>query len=72
MLLIFQKFEKKNKFYQKIAKAGVIKKIDHHSINSRNYVTPYRQALQEVPSGLMGREGGVSNSDVGGNSGVGQ
>ena len=27
MIIIFQKFEKKNKFYQKIAKSGVIKKL---------------------------------------------
>ena len=39
MIIIFRKLE--IKFYRKIAQAGVIKKIDKHSINSENYATVY-------------------------------
>ena len=37
---IFQKFEK-FKFYPKITKTGVIKNVDHHPINFRNYAAAY-------------------------------
>ena len=36
------------KFYPKITKIGVIKKVDHHPINSRNYAAAYYQTLEEV------------------------
>ena len=44
---IFQKFEK-FKFYPKIIKIGVIKSVDHHPMNSRNYAAAYSQTLEEV------------------------
>ena len=52
MIIIFRKFE--IEFYQKIAKAGVVKKyIDNHPISSRNYAIVYRQTLEEVPKNLV-------------------
>ena len=50
---IFGKFEKKFKFYPKMVKTGVIKNIDHLSINSRNYAAAYLQTLEEVRGPLV-------------------
>ena len=49
---IFQKFEK-FKFYPKITKTGVIKNVDRHLINSRNYASAYYQTLEEVRGPLL-------------------
>ena len=49
---IFQKLEK-FKFYPKIANTRVIKKVDHHPINSRNYAAAYYQTLEEVRGPLL-------------------
>ena len=49
---IFQNFEK-FKFYPKIIKTGVIKNVDHHPINSRNYAAAYCQTLEEVRGPLL-------------------
>ena len=49
---IFQKFEM-FKFYPKITKTGVIKKVDHHPINSKNYAAAYYQNLEEVRGPLL-------------------
>ena len=39
----------KIELYQKIAKSGVIKKIDNHSTTSRNYAVSFYETLEEVP-----------------------
>ena len=49
---IFQKFEKL-KFYPNITKTVVIKNVDHHPINYRNYAAAYYQTLEEVPWPLL-------------------
>ena len=40
------------KFYPKNTRTGV-KKIDHHSINSRNYAAACYQTLEEVPGPVV-------------------
>ena len=49
---IFQKIEK-FEFYPKITKTGIIKNVDHHRINSRNYAAAYNQTLEEVRGPLL-------------------
>ena len=53
MIIIFQKIEKKINFIKKIAKTRDIKKIDNHSIISKNYATVFQQNLKEVPRTLV-------------------
>ena len=48
----FQKFTK-FKFYPKTTKMGVIKNVDHHPFNSRNYAAAYYQTLEEVRGPLL-------------------
>ena len=51
----FQKFEK-FKFYPNITKTGVIKNVDHHPLNFRNYAAAHYQTLEEVPWHLLPRK----------------
>ena len=44
---------KRLNFIQKVTKTGVIKNIDQHPVNSRNYAAGYYQTLEEFPGPLL-------------------